>query len=235
MNLKLLVSLPFVCCAAFSQGSTVPPPVARIVTVPELSTSPLRPYGRAGATVDVLGLVATTGTMQTWTMEMHPTFASIEDLDKALGIPMLVNLTDARAMIATLQPASSCLPDEAMRSLPKARYVRVTIYRIRPGSEGEFDAIARSRKVTAERLDSVHANLFYRVVSGDDAGTYIAISPLASLSVLDGGTADPESSGVSGKEAEIEIGREHYLFRVEPRLSHVSTEFANGDPSFWRP
>jgi hypothetical protein len=31
-----------------------------------------------------------------------------------------------------------------------------------------------------------------------------------------------------------EIGREHLLFRLEPRLSYVSEDFAAVDTSFWR-
>jgi hypothetical protein len=34
--------------------------------------------------------------------------------------------------------------------------------------------------------------------------------------------------------AEGEINREHFLLRVEPRLSFVSDDFAETDPLFWR-
>jgi hypothetical protein len=30
------------------------------------------------------------------------------------------------------------------------------------------------------------------------------------------------------------MSREHLLFRVEPRISYVSREFADVDPDFWR-
>jgi len=36
------------------------------------------------------------------------------------------------------------------------------------------------------------------------------------------------------KQAEIDIGREHLLFRVDPRLSYVSDDFAAIDQAFWR-
>jgi hypothetical protein len=35
------------------------------------------------------------------------------------------------------------------------------------------------------------------------------------------------------KAADIELSREHLLFRVEPRLSYVSDDFAAGDQAFW--
>jgi hypothetical protein len=228
MTLKLVVLLPLVCCAAFSQGTT-PPPIVRILS----TGGPNRP-GYADTTVDVIGLTATTGAPQTWWIEMHPSFASIEDHGSSSGY--LGN--DSRAMIGVLQPGWSYLPEEAVRSLPRARYVRVTVYRIRPGTETDFARVAQYRKVASDKVTAGRADLFYHVVSGDDTGTYIALSPLASMSALDDGAADPPPSApaeVLAKEAEIEISREHYLFRVEPRLSHVSGDFANGDPHFWRP
>jgi hypothetical protein len=33
---------------------------------------------------------------------------------------------------------------------------------------------------------------------------------------------------------EADVTREHMLFRVSPRLSHVSDSFAGSDPDFWR-
>ena len=33
---------------------------------------------------------------------------------------------------------------------------------------------------------------------------------------------------------DIEISREHYLLRVEPRLSWVADDFARLNPDFWR-
>jgi hypothetical protein len=34
--------------------------------------------------------------------------------------------------------------------------------------------------------------------------------------------------------ADGEISREHLLFRVEPRMSYVSDDFAEADRQFWR-
>jgi hypothetical protein len=76
MNLKLLVSLPLVCCV-FPQGLTVPPPIVRIVSTPGVSGRPGRSLGCPKAAVEILGLAAATGAPQTWTLEMHPTFGSI--------------------------------------------------------------------------------------------------------------------------------------------------------------
>jgi hypothetical protein len=237
MNLKLLVSLPLVCCSVFSQGPTVPPPIVRIVSTPGVSGRPGRSLGCPKAAVEILGLAAATGAPQTWTLEMHPTFGSIEDLDQAVNATPLAGLTnDSRAMIAVLQLGWSYRPDDAVRALPKARYIRVTIHRIRPGAEADFGGLARLHKMTSDRFNSGQPDMFYHVVSGDDSGTYIVLSPLASLRVLDEGPADaPADAAAEAKAADIENSREHYLFRVDPGLSCVSEGFAAGDPGFWHP
>jgi hypothetical protein len=236
MKLKLLLLLPL-ASGAFPQGPTTPPPIVRIVSTPGMSTGPYRNYALNQAQVDVVGLAAATGMPKTWWIEMYPTFASIEDLDQALNSSPLLNLTnDSRAMIAVLQPGWSYRPEEAMRGLPKARYISVTIIRIRPGTETDFGGLARLHKAASDSANSDRPDLFYHVVSGDDTGTYIVLSPLASMRVLDEGPAGaPANPQADAKAAEIETSREHYLFHVEPRLSYVTNGFANGDPSFWRP
>jgi hypothetical protein len=236
MKLKLLLWLPLACSPGFSQGPTVPPPIIQIVSAPGWASRAQRPYARAGAAVDVVGLFAATGLPQTWWIEMHPTFASIEDLDRALTGTALVTMpNDSRAMIAVLQAGWSYRPEEAVRTLSKARYMRVTIYRIRPGTEADLAGLARLHSSTSDRVNSDRPDLFYHVVSGDDAGTYIVLSPLSSLGVLDEAAGDAPAYQTAPKETEIENSREHYLFRVEPGLSVVSDGFAAGDPSFWHP
>lgn len=255
--MKLLISLPLLCCSAFSQGAAVPPPIIQITSKPGAAAGPTRPYAGARAAVDVVGLAAATGMPQTWMIEMHPTFASIEDLDKALsavtpgrqpsdsfGQPQDDLAAPPRTVIAVLQPGWSYRPEEAIRAFPKARYIRVTIHRIRAGLEAEFGELVKLRKLTNDSVNLDRPELVYHVVSGEPSGTYIVLSPLNSLRVMDEGVIDvpvyaaPVADALARaapKAADIEISREHLLFRVEPRLSYVSDDFAAGDPNFWRP
>jgi hypothetical protein len=48
------------------------------------------------------------------------------------------------------------------------------------------------------------------------------------------GLANAKAKDGSKIASDVEIGREHLLFRVEPRISYVSNDFAEGDPEFWR-
>jgi len=255
--MKLLVSPLLISCCAFAQGGAVPPPIIQVTSKPGAASGPTRPYASARAAVDVVGLTSTTGLPQTWMIEMHATFASIEDLDKALGAVTpggqpVDNFGAAqddpaappRTMIAVLEPGWSYRPDDAVRALPTARYLRVAIHRIRAGLDADFGELVRLRMLTNDSINLDRPELAYHVVSGAPSGTYLLLSPLNSLRVMDEGTIDvpvyaapvaDARAKAEPKAADIEIGGEHLLFRVEPRLSYVSDEFAAGDPNFWRP
>jgi hypothetical protein len=242
--------------AGFSQTPTIPPPIIQIICKPGTASGPTRPYAGAKAAVDVVGLTAVTGLPQTWMIELHANFASIEDLDKAVsslapirqpsdsfGQPQEDLLVPPRTMIALFEHDWSYRPDEAIRLLPKARYVRVTIHRIRVGLEADFEELVHLRKLTNDSINLDRPELAYRVISGAPSGTYVILSPISTLRVLDEGEADVPTfaapvadarAKAAPKAADIEISREHLLFRVEPRLSYVTDEFAAGDQQFWR-
>jgi len=87
--------------------------------------------------------------------------------------------------------------------------------------------------------------MVYQVLAGGPSGTYLVVSPLPSLKVLDDGvgrsaaaylrsTGSPFArSGTNGRPGS-DVGHENVLFRIEPGLSRVSEDFAGADPEFWR-
>jgi hypothetical protein len=85
-------------------------------------------------------------------------------------------------------------------------------------------------------------NIAYQVISGAPTGTYIFLSPLPSLAILDEArarmpaNAEARAAAKAGQKAavDVELSREHLIFRVEPAMSYVSDEFASEDPDFWR-
>jgi len=84
-----------------------------------------------------------------------------------------------------------------------------------------------------------------RAVAGDEPGTFVFIWPLPWFKVLDEGvsrsaaaylrsTGTPSSrAGTAGRPG-IELSHENLLFRIEPRLSFVSEDFAGVAPDFWQ-
>jgi hypothetical protein len=249
---KLSLTLAL-AAAAYAQGPTVPPPLVQITCKRGDSGGPTRPYGRAKAGVNVVGLSAATGLPQTWMLELHDTFASIEDLDRALiateperqpgDSAGQQDRVAPRTMIAVYQEEWSYLPADAIRLLAKARWVSVTIHHIHVGLEGDFEELVRLRKLINDSVNLDRPELAYHVIFGAPSGTYLVLAPLTSLRVMDEGVAEVPTvaAGVAEarakaapKTADIEISREHLLFRVEPRLSYVSDDFAASDQAFWR-
>ena len=153
-------------------------------------------------------------------------------------------LAPARTMIASYRPNYSYRPEQAMRSLPRARYMHITIYRVRGGTEAEFSALVNLRRANLDSVNLDRPDIAYEITSGAPSGTFLFFSPIATLRTLDEGVPSTPvyAQGIAEARAKAkatsapsEIGREHLLFRLEPRLSYVSDEFANTDREFWRP
>ena len=69
--------------SASAQSPSDPAPFLQLTRVPNGSKT-VRPYQSARAAIDVVGMTSMTGLPETWLVEGHQTFASIEDLDTAL-------------------------------------------------------------------------------------------------------------------------------------------------------
>jgi hypothetical protein len=57
---------------------------------------------------------------------------------------------------------------------------------------------------------------------------------VASLPLYAENLAKAEVKAADKVSEKLEMNREHLLFRVEPRISYVSDDFAEADPEFWR-
>src|SRR5438445_7930672 len=128
--------------------TTDPPPIVQIVRKPGTAGASMRPNANAQAAVNVLGMRSITGVPETWLVEAHYSWASVEDLDQRLNGLAPVRVTNdaadplqddviapARTMIGLYRPNWSYRPVEAVRLFAKARYFQVSVFRIRPGTE----------------------------------------------------------------------------------------------------
>ena len=77
-----LFTILFATCLA-AQAPADPPALVRVIR------SPLQPYSKlyadAQAAVTVLGMNSISGPSESWLIEMHDSFATIEELDTALN------------------------------------------------------------------------------------------------------------------------------------------------------
>jgi hypothetical protein len=202
-------------------------------------------------------MAAVTGLPETWLVECHYNFASVENLDQRVSaIAPARQFTDtadpsqddvvapSRTLLGLYRPSWSYRADQAIRMFPRARYFQASIFRIRPGSEADFSELVRLRRATADVVNLDRPELAYQVVSGAPSGTIIFLAPLQSLRSFDEGVnpvpvfaeGQAASRAKDGNKiaADTEISREHLLFRVEPGISYVSSDFADVDPDFWR-
>jgi hypothetical protein len=146
-------------------------------------------------------------------------------------------------MIATFRADWSYRPQEAVRMIAHARYFHVSIYRVRPGQDDNLDDLMQARKAVFDSINVARPDLVYHILSGEPTGVYLILAPLVSLKILDDGLAalplyaEPIAAAqakAGQKASDVELSREHFLFRVEPRISWVSDEFAAADLEFWR-
>jgi hypothetical protein len=253
--MKLLLLLAALTASSGAQSLTDVPPILQVIRKPGTGgVGTLRPYNGAKAAVDAIGMAAITGLPETWNVELHQSFAEIEDLDRAMASPALRGsdyaapsqedlLAPARTLILLYQPGWSYRPQEAIRRVPRAHYFHISIYRMRAGSGADLGELMRLRRHEMDSVNLDRPDLVYRVVSGAPSGTYIILAPMISLRAMDDGVAklpvyaEPlaTAEAAAGKiAASQELSREHFLFRVEPRQSYVSDEFSAAEPDFWR-
>jgi len=255
--MKLLFLPALIAASAAAQGLTEPPPILQLVRRPGTAGASIKPYANAGAAVQVIGMRSVTGLPETWMMEAHYSCASIEELDQrmaALAPAKVLNegadalsedaLTPARTIMALYRDEWSYRAPDAIRAFPKARYFQISVFRIRPGAESSFGDLVKLRRATADAVNLDRPELAYQVISGAPSGTFVFVAPIASLRTMDNGVgqlpvvaeglATARAKDGAKLAAETELSREHLLFRVEPRISYVSDEFAAFDRTFWR-
>lgn len=223
---------------AFACTLPAQPPVIRVIRNGSASA-----YSEGRATTNLIGLSAVSGPLETWLLELHDSFASLEDLDKATGGLAAPNsaIAPPRAFIGRLLPGLSYRPEQWMQDLPKTRYLAVVLYRTPAESYADFAKFLKTRRALANSVNLDRPAVVYQIISGETAGAYIVITALPSLHVLDDAKppmpvyAEGDQAAARKAAADIEMASEHSLFRVDPRMSYVSDDFASSDKSFWRP
>ena len=143
---------------------------------------------------------------------------------------------------------ASARKDLSMGTFPdlaKARFTEITIFRVRPGRESQFEAAARAYASAAKRSAPSTSFRVYEVIAGIPGPTYLVFSTVQSFAEFDqmmqqgqatmkGATQD-ERSTLEKFGAEGLINVETQRFRVDPVMSYVPNETRASDPAFWMP
>jgi hypothetical protein len=184
-------------------------------------------------------------------------FDSFEELDKAgaywakiFSEPSEIAKLqqEIQALVATEQSVIAVRRDDISYranaiDLSKARIMRVLEVRLHPGHENDFVEAFKTLGAAYEKINSDTPWVVYQVNAGMPSPAFLVFLPMKALRQNDDLLARRKSlqdaEGETGVARMQQIAREAYastesnLYAVSPEMSHVSKEFAAGDPQFW--
>jgi hypothetical protein len=127
----------------------------------------------------------------------------------------------------------------------KARYMRVLEVRLNPGHERDFAEAFRILGAAYEKIKANTPWVVYQVNVGMPSPAFLVFMPLRELKqnddLLNWRKDLREAEGEDAVHQTEQIAREAYagtesnLYVISPNMSHVSKDFADGDPAFWSP
>jgi hypothetical protein len=170
-----------------------------------------------------------------------PIYAAHPELAKAQA-QILGALTSQRTIVAVRREDLSYRANRI--DLSKARFMRVLEVRLHPGREGDFAEAFQKLSAAYEKTNSDLSWVVYQVNVGMPSPAFFAFVPMRTLAqnddLLNLRERLREAEGDAAERMQ-QIAREAYaqtesnLYAISPEKSHVSKEFAAGDPEFWTP
>lgn len=215
-----------------------------------------RAYSRESIPVYWITSFSTTGDTRAMTLNFFDAFADMDSTVDALNsameahpdlIPMQEDLLgDTTSETNTFAVRRDDIGYRAATiDFSKARILRVATVIVRQGYESDFAAAMKSLAAAYEKLNADSPWVLYQVNAGAPATTFVFFMPMRSMQDMDDYIArakplrDAEGAAVEARMQDV--ARNAYeswdseLYFVNPEQSHVSTEFAAGDPAFWIP
>jgi len=173
--------------------------------------------------------------------EWGPIYAAHPELGKAQA-EIIGTLASQRTIVAVRREDLSYRANRI--DLSKARFLRVLEVQLHPGHEGQFAEAFQKLSAAYEKTDSNLPWVVYQVNVGMPSPAFFAFVPMKSLvqndDLLNLRDRLHEAEGEAAERMQ-QIAREAYaqtesnLYVISPEKSHVSKEFAAGDPGFWTP
>ncbi len=201
-----------------------------------------------------LALSVESGPNEVWFLDAFASFAQLEDSDRLSSqVRSEIEPVEARdgelristhSMTAVYRPDLSYLPENAL-TIGKTRYVMIDTYHVRLGHEEDFTAGANTILNAYKRAMLESSELAYEVIAGAPNGTYLFLSPMASLKELDE-QPEREKAMINAmgsdsfrrlmkSQGDVFESMQSTLFAVSPSMSYLSKAMEDEDPGFWRP
>jgi hypothetical protein len=209
-------------------------------------------YGRANSPDYYLAMTSMTGTPEAWYIipaANHAAYA--ETMRRDLGMQEeldRLSRADAEVLDGIRTVQALARPDLSMGAFPdltKQRFWEISIARVRPGHEAEFDAAAKAYGTAAQRSAPNAQYRVYQVIAGMLTPTYIIFSSVANYGEFDQMLADgmktmagataAEQAALQKFSTDGSLSWETNRFRLDPKQSYVSRETRATDPTFWGP
>ena len=164
----------------------------------------------------------------------HPELARMQEEIRALE-------TSERTIIAVRR--SDLSYQASSIDLSKTRYLRVLEVRVRPGHDEDFAEAFKTLRAAYLKIRADTPWVVYQVNVGMPSPTFLAFVPMRALKQNDdllswrGLLREAEGDAGAGRMQQIArdayISSESNLYAIRRVMSHVSKEFAAGDPAFW--
>jgi len=166
----------------------------------------------------------------------HPDLARMQEELKTL-------VSSERTVIAVRRDDLGFRPQSI--DLSKARFLRVLEVQLHPGHESEFVEAFKILGGAYEKIKADTPWVVYQVNVGMPSPSFLVFVPMRALKqnddLLNWRRSLREAEGEDGAHQMEQIAREAYastesnLYFISPETSHVSKDFADGDPGFWSP
>ena len=210
-------------------------------------------FGKANSPDFYLGLVSLTGQPEAWYFFPSASNAaygesmSRYDNDAAMTAELQrLSRADAEVLNNTRTIQAAARNDLSMGAYPelaKQRFWEITIVRVRPGHDDQFEAAAKAYIAAAQRAAPNSQFRTYQVIAGMPEPTYIVFSSLTSygefdqllqnsMKTMQGFTPD-EMTALQKFTTDGLLNSETNRFRLDPKQSYVPREARATDPAFW--
>src|SRR5438045_1072607 len=245
-----MLALFFAVSFAAAQIPSEPPKVLRLVretikpgraaAQERLGTVLAHAMARNKYPVNCLALSSITGDEETWTLESHDSFASVENADTFVEKTPVLKwslgqyeaqdgefISERRRILAAYRKDLSYHGAQLAQNLPKMRYMSVVMVRLHPSRDAEFSEAVRTVSAAYEKSNSDQPLLIYQVISGAQSPTFLFFTSMASLNTMDDAArrgkalrdalGEESAATVLKTSAAATASSESFLFALNPR------------------
>ena len=212
-------------------------------------------FGKANSPDYYLAMVSMTGQPEAWYVIPSASNAAYGesmsrfDKDAAMTAELeRLSRADAEVLNGTRTIQAIARTDLSMGAYPdlaKQRFWEITIFRVRPGHDADFEAAAKAYIAAAQRSTPGAQFRIYEVIAGMPQPTFVLFSSVTSYGAFDQMLQDnvktmqaftpDEMSKMQKLFTDGVMSSETNRFRLDPKQSYVSRETRATDAAFWGP